>query len=364
MHSSNRSRLPRLAQTALALVLGASPVFASIGCEVYDSPPRPSIDGMVDGVLADPKAPIVVRFSEPIDPDTLRVKIVKLTTDLEGNLGDEDDDPNTETFEFFGYDPVTLNNFGGTATLADDAASLRIDLASPLPIGPSLALLIEPGLADREGNTVDARSRLVFGYRLSCDEGGGPTSFPSGVYYFLVEVAQPINTQVQLFAQLDVDPATGRFVGQFTNADRNRDGSRCSPACGATEACRTLPAEECVIPSTKAGSEDEFPDFVVNDVLPTGYSFPLEGCIVDDGENVAFVNEPGDIDITQPDVFVQGIQLTAQFVDDAGVLRGTGGITAEQVFIGETPSGTGSGTMRARLLTGDDAPDGVPAPGK
>jgi hypothetical protein len=341
---------------------GAALALVSPACEVYDSPPRPSIDGLVDGVLTDPKAPLVLRFSEPIVADSLKVKIVKLTTDEEGNLGDEDDDDATELFEFFGYDPISLNNFGGAGTLSDDGTEFRIDLATPLPIGPSLALLLEPGLSDLEGNTVDGRSRLVFGYQLSCDEAGNPTTFPSGTYFFLVDVAEPISTQVQLWASLDVDPATGRFVGQFTNADRNRDGARCSPACSESEACRLLPTEECVIPSTKAGTEDEYPDFVVNDVLPSGYSFPLTGCIVDDGNTIAFVNEPGDIDIQQPAVFVQGIQLTASFADEGGSFRGSGGITAEQILIGETPSGTGSGTMRARLVPEGEVPAGVPQP--
>lgn len=336
---------------------------APLGCETYDSPPRPAIEGLVDGTLADPAAPIEIHFSEPIDPSTLKVKLVKLVVDEEGRLGDEDDDDATVNSELFGYDPATANIFGGTGELLKNDTVFRITPTTSLPIGPSLAVLIEPGLKDLAGNDWAVRQRLVFGYRLACDEStGGTDKFPSGAYFFLVDVEKPIETQIQLFAQIEVDATTGRFVGQFTNADRNLDPSRCSPACESTEACRLLPAEECVVPSTKAGTDDEYSDFLPNDVLPVGYTFTAEGCVVEAGDSLVFVNLPTDVDILQPDVFVQGIQLTASFADDGGVFRGTGGVTAEKVFLGTTDSGAASGTMTARLIPADEVPDGIPAP--
>lgn len=357
----------KLAPNPLRFVLGALATLPLLGlcapgCETYDSPPRPSIVGLVDGTLLDPAAPLVIRFSEPIDPDSLKVKVVKLVVDEEGRLADEDDDDATLNDEFFGYDPATANIFGGTGELSKDNTTFTIRLNTSLPIGPSLAVLIEPGLKDDAGADWAVRQRLVFGYKLACDEStAGTDKFPSGAYYFLVDVEKPIETQIQLFADIVVDPSTGRFTAQFTNADRNPDPGRCSPACSETEACRLLPAEECVVPSTKAGSADEYPDFLPNDVLPVGYTFSAEGCVVESGEGVVFVNLPTDVDIQQPDVFVQGIQLTASFADDgSGVFRGTGSVTAEKVFIGPKDSGAASGTTTARLIPEGEVPPGIP----
>ncbi|MBL8739839.1 MAG: hypothetical protein JNK04_02060 [Myxococcales bacterium] len=347
-----------------AALLGSLWMTSVTGCETYDSPPRTSIQGIVDGILTDPEAPLVLRFSEPIDRETLRVQVIKLVTDIEGNLLDEDDDDATTLQSFFSLDPLKGNNFGGQVEFLDDDAALRISLDNPLPIGPSLAILIEPGLKDLEGNEWIVRQVIPFGYELGCDDATGTDKFPSGAYFFLVDVEVPIPVQIQLWGQINVDPDTGLFVGQFTNADRNPDGSRCDPPCGAEDACRLLPAEECVVPSTKAGSEDEFSDFVPNDVLPVGYTFTVGGCVIEQKDgSVVFINEPADVDITQPDVFVQGIQLTSSFgTDGSGVFRGTGAVTGETVFIGPTDSGAASGNLVARFVDAAEAPTDIPGP--
>ena len=97
---------------AVAALFGG--VVVGPACETYDSPPRPELEGIVDGVLPNREAPIVIVFSEPIVPETLKVQIMELEVDVEGNLYDEDADESTLPNTFLGYDPVTLNNFGGT----------------------------------------------------------------------------------------------------------------------------------------------------------------------------------------------------------------------------------------------------------
>jgi hypothetical protein len=344
------------------LVIFVAALWVPAGCETYDSPPRPAIDGLVDGALSDSGAPIVIHFSEPIDPATLQIKLTKLETTEEGQLFDEDDDEATVSTDYFSFNPVTLNNFGGTGELLEGDTAFRITPDVSLPVGPSLAVIIEPGLKDLAGNEWLVRQRLVFGYRLSCDGTTGTDKFPSGAYFLIANVSKPIQTQIQLWGQIEVDTATGQFRGQFTNADRNADPDRCDPPCMDTEACRTLPEPKCVVPSEEAGSEDEYPDYIANDVLPVGYSFTVEGCVVESGEAVVFVNLPADVDILQPDVFVQGIQLTASFAEADGAFRATGGVIAEKVFIGDSDSGPAEGTMVARLVAPEDAPPGIPGP--
>ncbi len=350
-------------QSIAAVLAFAGTGSTFLACEVYDSPPRPEIHGLVEGALADPADPILIVFSEPVVTDTVRVQVVKLVTDAEGNLGDEDEDPDTQLQSFFANDPKTANTFGGSVKWSDDRTTLRIDLTDRLPIGPSLAVILEPGLSDDEGRQQQNRERLVFSYRLDCESSGGATTFPSGTYFLIANVTKPIETQIQLFGVIDVNAETGQFNGQFTNADRIRDPNRCSPACADTEACRLIPSEACVPPSEKVASEDEFPDFEPNPTPPVGYTFAVGGCVVDQGDAHTFINLPADVDIQQPDVFVAGIQLTASFIDDGtGNLRATGSVTAERVDIGTTPSGQAEGTVLGRLIPPDQVPDDVPQP--
>src|SRR5205814_1326980 len=113
------------------------------------------------------------------------------------------------------------------------------------------------------------------------------TRFRSGDFFFLAAVKAPITTQVQLFASIRLDAASGAFVGQFTNADRNKSPHRCPTRCKAGEVCRLLPAPACALPSDPAGSVDEFGDYVPNDAPPTGYSFTAHGCAIDQPDGSA-----------------------------------------------------------------------------
>ncbi len=291
------SRLIRSLSAAVAFCAAASAAVS--GCELYDSPPRPSLEGLVDGVLPDRNAPIVLRFSEPIDKSTFTARVVAYETDAEGNLLDGVE-------EFFAYQPATGNLYGDTA-FQDKDKTVIITPGAALPIGATLALVIDAGLSDLDGRKHNNPLVLLFTFRLSCDDAGGTSAFPDGTYFFLANVTEPLPVQVQLWGQIIVDPATGKFVGQFTNADRNPDPSRCSPPCDSTEACRLLPAQACVIPSLEAASEDEFSDFIANVPPPTGYSFRVEGCLAESPTGVAFVNLPADVVIQQPEVTIEGI---------------------------------------------------------
>lgn len=327
------------------------------GCETYDSPPRPSIDGLADGVLTDPAAPLVVRFSEPVDPKTLKLEVVKLVTDLEGNLGDEDKDPSTQLETLYAFTPE--GDTGGVGELSPDKKTLTIKFAATPPTGPALAVLIEPGLKDAEGNEEHVRQRLTFSYKFTCAGSAATSAFPSGVYFFVIDVEQPIETQIQLYADIRVDESTGNISAQFVNADRNPDPNRCSPPCDSTEACRLLPSEECVIPSTKAGNDDEFPDWIVNAQPPTGYTFSATGCVAEsEGGVVRFANAPTDVTIQSPAITVIGIELSASFsLDEKGVFRGSGSLTSPNIEPLHQP---GSGTMTARQVPLDQVPTGVP----
>lgn len=338
--------------TAILIATAAS-------CERYEAPPRPTIEGLVSGVLDNPRAPVVIDFGTSIDPNTLFVKIALLDQDVEGTLPDEDDDPETELRVLVRRDP----NEGDLGAQADvDAAGGRLTLTldSALPVGPKLVLIVEGDLRSPTGTVSRNRVKIPFSYVVKCTEGA--SSFASGTYFVLLDVEQPLGTQIQLLAYIDVDPKTGGLVGQFTNADRNPE-QKCPTACPSTDVCRLLPGPECVAPSTRAGTVDEWPDFIPNAPPPTGYSFVVQGCAVDDATASGVLTAPATMVVQSPAVTVEGLTMTASFAPGAdGIVRATGSLTADVVRLGTNPLGAGKGSMSAVRIPDDRVPPNVPRP--
>ena len=335
----------------------------AIGCQTYEGPPRIAIEGLSNGLLGDPRAPIVVGFSKPIDPSTLKLSLARNVVDSEGNVNDTDDDEIVSMDVLLKHAPGADDD-GGDVEVSADGRSVTIAPTAPLQVGPKLTLIVEPGLSDTDGHATAVRRRLVFGYRfdLTCDKP--VTGFEPAGAFFLVEVRKPIPTQIKLYALMDIDPATGRTVAQFTSGHRNPAPGRCPMACADTDVCRLLPQPACVAPSEKAGSVDEYPDYVPNPSPPTGYSFTTTGCLVQQSDgSVAFANAPVDVEVLSPHVTLRNTKLTVSFTHDAtGIHRGQGSLVADAVLLGTSPSGEGEGDLTARELPAADVPAGLPQP--
>lgn len=328
-------------------------------CERYEPPPRASIEGLSSGVLADPRAPLVIDLGMPVDPATLFVKVALFETNADGDLGDEDDDPASELHVLVRRDPDE-GDFGAKAALDPDGSRLRLTLDSALPVGPKLVLLVEGGLRATSGRVTRYRQRIPFSYVVTCGEG--PSKLAGGSYFLLLDVERPLGTQIRLFASIDVDPATGALVGQFTNAMRS-PGLVCPSACPSSDVCRLLPAPECVAPSTRAGTTDEYPDFVPNPTPPTGYSFLVQGCGVDDGAATGVLTAPATMIVESPPVTIEGLTMTASFGPGAdGAVRATGSLTADVVRLGTNALGPGKGTLTALRIPDERAPANLPRP--
>jgi hypothetical protein len=351
-------------RTRALLIPGLAAAITAIACESYVPPPTPVILGLDGNTLSDARYPVAVWFEKSIDPATLRLKVAYYDTNLEGQLPDEDDDPNTELRVIVSHDPDD-GDHGGRVDLnaAGDIAAVAAD--GSLPVGPKLALIVEGGLVATDGRVRNNRTVIPFSYAVKCSAGATGKLFPSGVYFFLLDVQEPLGTQIQLLAAMDVDPATGQMIAQVSNADRNPDASRCPTPCGPADACRLLPSPACVPPSTKAGTVEEYSDFVPNPTPPTGYSFTITGCAVDDpgGKGAGLVTLPATMVVESPPVTVAGLEMTSFFApDDKGVIRATGTLTAESVALGGNVIGPGKGTMSAILVPEAEVPPGVPRP--
>lgn len=351
---------------ALATVT-AFGALAGAGCEAYDGAPYGVIAGSEKGILADRKLPLIVAFDKAVKLETVKLKVARLVVDAEGLLGDEDADDETTLDVLLDFDGANPDDaVGGWVEQSADGKRLTITPATSFPVVEKLVVLLEPGLSGVTGPAYVERERLPFSYdvKLTCSPA---PDFVSGAYYFLADVKQPIGVQVQLQSWIDVDPATGKFVGLFVNADRDRDPARCTEyglSCNPEEqACRTLPEPACVAPSEKAASVDEYPDYLPNYDLPVGYSFTVHGCVDGSGEKIVFVNFPVDVEVQSPHVILISTILTASFAKDAdGVLRGAGSITADHVLLGTADSGKAEGLVSARLIPAGEEPKGLQKP--
>lgn len=349
--------------STLLVALG---VLAATSCDKYVSPPELAIIGLQEGRLSSNQAPLEVAFSKPIDPSSLKVKVVRLETDGEGNIeGDPGAAPGTVSPLLFSRDgagPAT----GGTAELLDDNMRLVITPTPEalFPVGPALALVVEPGLRSSEDDVATkARRRVSFGYNVASTPDAKAGPFVTGQYYFLVSVVKPLGLQVQLWANVVVDPETGNFVGQFTNADRRTD-TVCPTPCGAEDVCRLLPAPACVAPSEKAVTVDEYPDFYANNVPKAGFTFTARGLVQEQTPGVVtFSNQPTDAKLAQPKVTISAIELVGSFkVDPQGVLRGTGTFKSPLVLLGTIESGPAEGTFEARIIPTEQYDPNAPPP--
>lgn len=347
---------PALLLLATTLLAGAP------GCAEYEDPPQITLEGVTKGHLTDTLAPLLLTFSKPADPGTVKIKIVRFVTDIEGDLADEDSKDETTLDILFEFPAVpSKTGGGGTGVLSPDGTRLTITPKEEFPVGAGLAILVEKGLSDTKGHATAVRKRIPFSYRFDLGCTKPSAVLHSGSYFFLADVKKPLPVQIRLFAAIEVDPATGELVGRFTNAVRNPDPKRCTPACKAEEACRLLPAQECVIPSLRAGTVDEFSDFVPKTAPPNGFSFQSTGCAIDQPDGTAaFITAPMDVAVASPPVTLTKAQITGSFKLVADVLRGSGAITAEDVLIGTMSSGeSASGEMSARAIPADPA---IPQP--
>ncbi len=339
----------------------------STGCAEYDAPPSARLVGAEQGMLAgEVTDDLVVAFSEPIDPSSLRLKIIAaapgINLDAENRLQDELPGTSGELETLMQFDPGSAS--GAAFTLNEDATRLRISQiedGAKLGIAKPYMVLIESGLADLNGNATRPRGRLPFIYRSFKP---GPTTLPSGAYYFLMVVdPPPLHQQLQLYTHIEVDQANGRFRAKFVDADRTpelngREG--CPSDCsGLANACRLYPAAECVKPSTEQADINNWRDFKPYSKLPDGYVFETEGFAADAGDGtINLGTEPFQIDITigagGVNIIVEDVVFTAQMAPDPADptrLRGTGSVSVTAVKINGVGDQPTKGTLEMMTLT-------------
>jgi hypothetical protein len=366
-HGTRLSRFLRRRAVVVAVlaVATAAATYSAPSCQTYEPPPTATIAGLSNGILKDPLAPIVVQFSTPVDPSTVSVEIAPFDIDSYGNLPDER--PDGGSLEVLvAHTPTADTHTTATFSQGNTVLTLVPAPLGWLPTGPSLVLLVLPGLKSATGGTeLHYRERIPFSYPASC---GTPraTQFQSGAYFFLLQVAHPIGVDLKVFAAIDVNPETGAFFGQFTAALRNADPTRCSPPCTGGNVCELIPSQMCVQMSAPPTSVYESPDFVPKATAPNGYTFEMHGCASDDGDAgaVNILTAPGVLNVSVPAVSIEGLTFTAQFAPvDGGRVLGSGSLTATKILLGSLAIDGGSGTLSALSIPDAEVPPDLPQPG-
>ncbi len=349
---------------ARCLLLGAF-VAPTVACETFDPPPEVTLSGVENATMTTtPDSPLVLRISEPFKRGTLKVKVVPAILDPDRNLLDEQSPPKLEEFKesiLAAYDDARPGDENASYGAAVNVAGQTVTLTLDKPLGYSVPyfLLVEPGLEDLEGNKTVPRNRIPFTYALP---GGGPTVFPTGYYYFLINV-ELLSTQIQTFVYMDVDPDNGVWRANFTNGNRlsplnSRPG--CPSCSGTAPVCALIPSPRCVKPSEKQLALEEFVDFLPEKDPPDGYYFIADGFARDEADgSVAMGTVPFLIDISigtgAVRITAEQTRMTATFAQDAnGRWVGTGALTSEVVKIngfGEDPT---KGTVEAMSLSQEE----------
>lgn len=358
---------------ATRLLAGAALGLALAACETFEPAPSARLLYDFNGTMhAAPSLPLVVQFSEPVVPSSIRLEVIDVSApgsiDADGNLLDEQNPPKLQQFKqstLIAYDAKAPRDAGKTygATFQLDSAetALTIEPNKPFNVSVPYMLLVEPGLESHTGHATVPRNRTPFVYELA---GGGKTRLPSGYYYFLMNV-DFLAQQIRTYADIQVDPSTGDWKGLFTAAVRvpalnSRPG--CPSSCPATTPIcqlydKTLPS--CVKPSAKQTNVNQFLDFLPQTKLPDGFTFSASGFAKDAPDGTTdFGTGKFDIDIHlgsgNVGLTAKDAQITGTFSEsksEPGRFVGSGSVSVAQVAInGNSPTPT-KGTFTATSLT-------------
>lgn len=185
-----------------ALALTAS------GCAAYDSPPRASLVLPEGGAWEEGQA-VLINFSEPINVDTLKMRIWE--------------DKRDEELEFLAdvaplVDDCKVGSCGDVVvTLSEDKTTLSLVLPADGigKAGNPLLLQLMSGLEDEEGNPTGSAPLFTLQFRAPMEEDGcknlEPVAFDSGTFILGASVTKPLPAILTLISDVKVT-ADGTFA--------------------------------------------------------------------------------------------------------------------------------------------------------
>lgn len=188
-----RSLSPLPAAALLALLVGA--------CEEYVAPPDVDLDFPPEGTFIEGQS-LVLSFTEPIEPDSLRVRIWPDRRDVEGQLPSNI----TPLLDVCTVATSPCDTEGSTLFVDDDG--MRAELAlNPEGIGkPDVPLLVEvlPGLVSVQTRANLGRSRMFDFQFKPAVVAEDPVPFEEGIYLFVSVFDEPIPNVITLMSDVRV----------------------------------------------------------------------------------------------------------------------------------------------------------------
>lgn len=161
----------------------------------YDPPPEADITQRVifEG------EPLLVSFSEPIDPSTL---VIRIWQSSERNREGEFDSADTPRLDRCA---LAESPCGTTVVALDDQGVELVVTFDPEDLGqPDVPWVLEilPGLADLDGNTTGVS--LFFDFYITPNPGGESSTMESGVYLLVADVEYPLPCVVIMYIDIQV----------------------------------------------------------------------------------------------------------------------------------------------------------------
>ncbi|MEZ4266813.1 MAG: hypothetical protein R3F39_10575 [Myxococcota bacterium] len=205
---------PRFAR---AITFGAAlALTVAAGCETYNPPPEVEILPPQGGQWF-PDSPLVLRFTEPVDVDSVRFSVWPVDLDIEGDL--------KPTAVAVATDCTPSQGVCGglTMTLSDDLMTLTLDqgdtflerLASPYFVE------VAAGLADLSGRERKVPTRLIFQVDPESTTGAVDITLNSGVFSISADLGDVLaGTFLRMIADMRIDPDTGEVWFIATVAGR------------------------------------------------------------------------------------------------------------------------------------------------
>jgi len=167
----------------------------------YDPPPEASIDIPPDGafLVGDP---LTLRFSEPIDPATLAIRVWPSTRDLEGEIP-ADESPLLDTCRL-----ADAPCGDADLILAEDGTSAEVVLARSTLGAPGLPLILEVtrDLADLGGAARGIPEYFDVQFSPRREPNTAPVEFDDGVYIIVAEIDDPLPAVITLVTDIKVIP--------------------------------------------------------------------------------------------------------------------------------------------------------------
>jgi hypothetical protein len=175
-------------------------LIALAGC-AYDPPPEVTIDIPPEGAFLSGD-PLTLRFSEPIDPDTLAIRVWPSERDIEGELP-ADAEPLLDTCRL-----ADAPCGDADLTLSDDGSSAQVILARSTLGAPGLPLLLEVTreLTDQDGSSRGIPEWFDVQFSPRRQPNTEPVAFDDGVYVIVAEIDDPVPAIITLITDIRVIP--------------------------------------------------------------------------------------------------------------------------------------------------------------